>query len=387
MNTLLDNIESLSKSTTLLKILDENLIVSKTDTQGVITFASSGFCKISGYSKEELLGKPHNIVRSPNMPCDIFEDMWRTIKSGAIWCGEIQNKAKNGDFYWVYATVVCEKDSDGKIIGYNAIRENITDKKRLIEFNQSLEQRVYDEVEKNILKDKQLMQQTKAAQMGEMMDAVAHQWKQPLTTISFMAQTLDYHLESEGFIKPEDVKNTTQIIQTQINHLLDTIDTFRKFFRSDGTFQDISFEDVMETTVGIMSSVLHSHSIEIERKGDSAITIRCLKSEFIHVLINLINNAKDEFSKINVEQKMMIFEISKLEDGKVELSVTDNAGGIPTNIIDKIFEQNFTTKEKEKGSGVGLYMSMQILNKFGGAMSVKNVETEYGKGACFTITI
>ena len=387
MNTLLDNIESLSKSTTLLKILDENLIVSKTDTKGIITFASSGFCKISGYSREELLNQPHNIVRSPNMSKDIFEDMWRTIQSGNVWCGEIQNRAKNGDFYWIYATIVCEKNAQGEIIGYNAIRENITDKKRLIEFNQSLEKRVHDEVEKNLLKDNKIMQQTKAAQMGEMMDAVAHQWKQPLTTISFMAQTLDYHLESNGFIKPEDVKNTTNIIQTQINHLLDTIDTFRKFFRADEAFQNISFEDIMNTTVGIMSSVLHSHNIELEVKGDSSISIRCLKSEFIHVLINLINNAKDEFTKINVEQKMMIFEISKLENGKVELSVTDNAGGIPENVIDKIFEQNFTTKAKGKGSGVGLYMSMQILNKFGGTMSVKNVETEYGKGACFTITI
>jgi PAS domain S-box-containing protein len=387
MNTLLDNIESLSKSTTLLKILDENLIVSKTDTKGIITFASSGFCKISGYSREELLNQPHNIVRSPNMSKDIFEDMWRTIQSGNVWCGEIQNRAKNGDFYWIYATIVCEKNAQGEIIGYNAIRENITDKKRLIEFNQSLEKRVHDEVEKNLLKDNKIMQQTKAAQMGEMMDAVAHQWKQPLTTISFMAQTLDYHLESNGFIKPEDVKNTTNIIQTQINHLLDTIDTFRKFFRADEAFQNISFEDIMNTTVGIMSSVLHSHNIELEVKGDSSISIRCLKSEFIHVLINLINNAKDEFTKINVEQKMMIFEISKLGNGRVELSVTDNAGGIPENVIDKIFEQNFTTKAKGKGSGVGLYMSMQILNKFGGTMSVKNVETEYGKGACFTITI
>lgn len=387
MNTLLDNIQSLSKSTTLLRILDENLIVSKTDAKGIITFASSGFCKISGYTREELLGQPHNIVRSPNMPKEIFEDMWRTIQSGKVWCGEVQNKTKNGDFYWVYATIVSEKNSDGEIIGYNAIRENITDKKRLIEFNQSLEQRVHDEVEKNLLKDNQIMQQTKAAQMGEMMDAVAHQWKQPLTTISFMAQTLDYHLESEGCLKQEDVKNTTKIIQTQINHLLDTIDTFRKFFRADGTFQNISFEDIMNTTVGIMSSVLHSHNIELEVKGDSSLTIRCLKSEFIHVLINLINNAKDEFTKMNVNPKMMIFEISKSENGKVELSVTDNAGGIPENIIDKIFEQNFTTKEKGRGSGVGLYMSMQILNKFSGMMSVKNIETEYGKGACFTITI
>lgn len=387
MDTLLNNIESLSKSTTLLKVLDENLIVSKTDSKGIITFASGGFCKISGYTQKELVGHPHNILRSPDMPKELFQDLWRTIQKGEIWCGEIQNKTKSGDFYWVYATIVCEKNSDGEIVGYNAIRENITDKKKLIEFNKSLEKRVYDEVEKNILKDKHLMQQTKAAQMGEMMDAIAHQWKQPLTTISFMAQALDYQIETTGLISLEDVEESTSVIQIQINHLLDTIDTFRNFFRADEKVQNISFIDIMTTIQGIMSSVLNSHYIELEVKGDTSLTIKCIKSEFIHVLINLINNAKDEFTKTNHNVKKIVFEISKLEEGKIQLTVTDNAGGIPNDAIDKIFEQNFTTKEEGKGSGVGLYMSMQILNKFNGIMSVKNIETEYGNGACFIITI
>lgn len=387
MTTLLDNIESLSKSTTLLKILDENLIVSKTDTKGVITFASSGFCKISGYSKNELVGQPHNILRSPNMPQKLFENLWTTIAKGEIWRGEIENKTKTGEYYWIYATIVCEKDSSGKIIGYNAVRENITDKKKIIEFNKSLEETIKEEVEKNILKDKQLIAQTKAAQMGEMMDAIAHQWKQPLTAISFVAQALDYHIEMEGKVSSEEIANSTSIIHQQINHLLDTIDTFRKFFRADETLQKISFEDIITTVKGIMSSILNSHYIDIEIKGDQSITIPCIKSEFIHILINLINNVKDEFSRHNVTIKKIIFQIQILVNGKVELTVIDNAGGIPENVLDKIFEQNFTTKAKGEGSGVGLYMSMQILNKFGGTMSVKNIETEYGKGACFTITI
>ncbi len=387
MNTLVNNIESLSKSAALLDILDKNLIVSKTDAKGIITFASSGFCKISGYSKDELLGHHHNIVRSPNVPKELFRELWNTISSGKIWCGEIQNKAKNGELYWIYATIVCEKNSDGEIVGYNAIRENITDKKKLIEFNKTLEKKVYDEVQKNLLKDHQLMQQTKAAQMGEMMDAVAHQWKQPLTTISFMAQSLDYQIEINGSIGSREVQESTKVIQIQIKHLLDTVDTFRKFFRADEVLLNVSFEEIITTIQGIMSSVLNSHYIELEIRGDTSIVIKCIKSEFIHILINLINNTKDEFMRTNNNAKKIIFEISKLEDGRTQLTVTDNAGGIPESILSQIFEQNFTTKEEGKGSGVGLYMSMQILNKFNGTMSVANVETEYGEGARFTIII
>lgn len=289
--------------------------------------------------------------------------------------------------YWIYATIVCEKNSDGEIVGYNAIRENITDKKKLIEFNKTLEKRVHDEVQKNLLKDHQLMQQTKAAQMGEMMDAVAHQWKQPLTTISFMAQALDYHIEENESISSQNIQESTKVIQIQINHLLDTIDTFRKFFRADEVLHNVSFEEIITTIEGIMSSVLNSHYIELEVRGDTSITIKCIKSEFIHILINLINNTKDEFTRTNNNMKKIVFDISKLENRRTQLTVTDNAGGIPESILSQIFEQNFTTKEDGKGSGVGLYMSMQILNKFNGTMSVENVETEYGKGACFTITI
>ncbi len=387
MNTLLDNIESLSKSTELLKILDENLIVSKTDKKGIITFASGGFCKISGYTQSELVGKSHNIVRSPNMSKELFGELWSTILKGEIWRGEIENRSKTGEFYWIYATIVAEKDSDGNIIGFNAIREDITDKKKLIEFNKSLENIVKEEVEKNLIKDKQLLQQTKAAQMGEMMDAVAHQWKQPLTAISFVAQSLEYHLDLKGSVSDQEVKESTAVIYEQISHLLNTIDTFRNFFRPNETIQEITFGEIISTVLGIMNSTLNSHYIEFDIRGDQTISINCIKSEFIHILINLINNAKDEFLNLNINPKMIIFEVNRLENNSIEISVTDNAGGIPDDILEKIFEQNFTTKENENGTGIGLHISMQILKKHNGRMEVYNTTTEYGRGARFIITL
>lgn len=380
------NIESLSKSEALLEILDEYLIVSKTDEMGIITYASQGFCKISGYSHDELVGQPHNIVRSPNMPSEIFEELWDAISSGKKWQGEIENYTKDGEPYWVDATITAEEDSYGNIIGYNAIRHDITDKKKLIELNNTLEDIVLEEVVKNRIKDKQLMQQTKAAQMGEMIDAIAHQWKQPLTAISLLTQTLSMKVDRKKEITGETIKNMTKDTQFQINHLLDTMDSFRKFFRNDEKTELYSLEELIEETKKILTSIVKSNHLTINTNGNTQLKINCIKSEFIHVFINLINNAKDAFNDNKITNRKIIFDISQ-EDDKTIIKVIDNAGGIPENVIGNIFEVNFTTKEEGKGTGVGLYMTKQILEKIGATISVENTLIEDTKGACFIITI
>ncbi len=111
------------------KILDEDVIVSKTNLSGKITYVSKAFCKISGYTKEELIGKHHKIVRHPDMPNSIFKEIWETIKSNNIWHGEIKNKRKDNTHYWVNTTISPWFNSDGEKIGYIAVRQDISDKK------------------------------------------------------------------------------------------------------------------------------------------------------------------------------------------------------------------------------------------------------------------
>jgi PAS domain S-box-containing protein len=116
----------------------KNVIASKTNSQGIITYASDAFIDISGYKKEELLGKPHNIVRHPDMPKEAFKNMWATIASGNTWQGEVKNQKKNGDFYFVKATI-SPIFKHNKIIGYSAIREDITQQKEIVELNRQLD--------------------------------------------------------------------------------------------------------------------------------------------------------------------------------------------------------------------------------------------------------
>ena len=116
-------------------MIDKNIITFTTNTKGEILSVSEAFCEISGYSKEELLGKNHNILKHPDMPDSIYKDLWETISSGKVWKGEIKNLKKNGDYYWVKAVIEPNFSKDGKIIGYNAIRYDITDKKRIEEIS------------------------------------------------------------------------------------------------------------------------------------------------------------------------------------------------------------------------------------------------------------
>jgi len=118
-----------------LRIIDKNVIISSTDTRGIITEVSQAFCDVSGYTKEELIGKDHLIVRHPDTPSSTYETMWNTILQGEIWEGELKNRRKNGSAYWVHAIITPKTNSAGEITGYTSVRQNITDRKRAEELS------------------------------------------------------------------------------------------------------------------------------------------------------------------------------------------------------------------------------------------------------------
>jgi len=131
-------------SDTLLQQYDENIIASKTDVTGKITYVSKAFCKISGYSQEELLGKSHRIVRDPQMPKKVFKELWDTIIDGKVWKGEVRNRKKDGSFYWVEAIIAPEYNHNGELIGFSAIRHDITAKKEIEKLKEELEIKVQE---------------------------------------------------------------------------------------------------------------------------------------------------------------------------------------------------------------------------------------------------
>jgi PAS domain S-box-containing protein len=353
------------------KLIDKYIISSTTDLKGKITEVSDAFCTISGYTREELIGKPHNIIRHPDMPKSAFKDLWQTIQSGKTWNGRVKNLKKDGGYYWVYANVEPLFDKKGKIEAYAAVRLDITDSIHL-----------KDELERSKKKDKTLLQQSKLAQMGEMISMIAHQWRQPLTAIS--ATSSDLHLKNilDNYDK-EYFNQQLEKIDDLSQHLSKTIDDFRNFYKEDNNKEDVLYSDIVNGALQIVSISLQEKNISIKTNYNCKTKINTLPNELRQVILNLIKNSEDALLDKNIKDPYI--SIKTHEDSSYSyLEISDNAGGIPQDIIDKIFDPYFSTKTQKDGTGLGLYMSRIIIRDHSnGQLLVDNTQN----GVCFTIKI
>jgi len=365
----------------LKNLLNTYVISSTTDLKGVITGVSKAFCNISGYEERELLGKPHNMVRHPDIPKELFKSMWKTIESGKIWQGEIKNLAKDGSYYWVTA-VISPLYDNGKKIGYSSVRQDITDGKRIEELNKSLEEKIFIEVAKSRQKDQQMIQQSRLAQMGEMISMIAHQWRQPLTAISATTATINYKAKKD-LIEKDFLIERTDRISGYSKHLSSTIDDFRDFFRPDKEQKEIRFEELLRSVYGIIEASLLQQNIMLEQSLKYTDSFKSYPNELKQVILNLIKNSEDILIEKNITNPYIRLETYQKED-TIVLEVSDNGGGIDENIIDKIFDPYFSTKLKKDGTGLGLYMSKTIIEDHcQGKLNVYNSED----GAVFAIIL
>lgn len=254
--------------------------------------------------------------------------------------------------------------------------------KELQKLNSSLEHIVYDEVKAHRQKDKMLIQQSKMAEMGDMLSMIAHQWRQPLNQMSYVLMNIDSAYEYKELDK--------KYLDTKLkegNALLEfmstTIDDFRNYFRPDKEKNFVLVSDVIQTSVGFMQNSLDMDSIEIELNVKGRDLTHIYKNEFMQVILNLIKNAKDVLVIKRVEEPKIVVTSTSTKD-KLIVEICDNAGGVDEAIMDKIFEPYFSTKDAKSGTGLGLYMSKMIIEEhLNGKLSVTNTQ----EGACFKIEI
>ena len=256
------------------------------------------------------------------------------------------------------------------------------DRIELENFNTTLQQRVDEEIKKNKEKENLIAKQSKLADLGEMMDAIAHQWKQPLSIIGINIQNLNMKVMLDEKVTAKMIQETSDETQKQILHLVSTIDEFREFFRPNQQQSIINIKSMINSTLSLMSNELMVNKIKYEIRGDDTAEVSCIKNEFKHIFINLINNSKDAFNENNIKNKKIIFDILK-ENDRTIIKIYDNAGGIPKEYINNIFISNFTTKKDGQGTGIGLYLTKQIIEKLDATIEVANVND----GVCFTIKL
>lgn len=381
---LLDERE-LEKRTAFLKeykhAVDEAALVTKTDISGVITYANKKFCQILGYQEDELLGKSHNIMKDQNAPKSFYEDMWGTIKSKKVWYGMVRNRAKDGKFHTLSTTIIPIMDEKNEIVEFVALRQDITE---LEEYKNELEQKVKEEIEKRETQENILIRQSRMAEMGEMLGVIAHQWKQPLNTLSLIIQDVKLAYEAKE-LDAKYIDDMTENALRSVTFMTETIDDFRNFFKPEQKKEAFCINDSILMIEKILSLQIQQLSITLIKNIDKKIYAFGYQNEFKQVLLNIINNSKDAIKehKPKSRDNKIIIDVFE-EDRWVVIRVSDTGGGIPKSVIDRIFDNYFSTKSKDIGTGIGLYMAKTIIEKkMNGVLSASNIKD----GAMFTIKL
>ncbi|QOG12832.1 response regulator [Arcobacter sp. FWKO B] len=318
-----------------------------------------------------------------------------------IFIIEFRYKTANNKWLWVEGRGrVIEKNMYGdpiRLIGthtdishikeYELILKNeISNKtKELKELNSNLELKIKEEVAKNREKDQLLQHQTRLAAIGEMMSNIAHQWRQPLSAITTSISALKIK-NDYGILNNNDIDETNETILHSAGFLSSTIDNFKNFYKKDSIKKRFFIIDAIKDALNIVKATYDHNFIKIELDIDYGISYFGSDNLLSQVVLNVLSNSKEAFDKDHIDEKIVCISLNKVDD-TIIIAIEDNAGGIPSDIIGKIFDPYFTTKHNSQGTGLGLYMCTQILNNHFncGTIEANNNTSKYGYGACFII--
>lgn len=345
-----------------------------TDKNHNILKVNKAFEKITGYSQKEVLGKTPAVLKSDLHNREFYTNLYKNLKKDGVWIGEIRNKHKNGNIYNEHLIIQSVLDSNNEPIYYVASFLDIT-KQKIME-------------EKLTQKEQLLIQQSKMAQMGEMLENIAHQWRQPLSIITTSATGLKIQQELSLLTNERLIESLDIIVKASL-HLSNTIDDFRNFYKNDKEKKFFNLKNTVEKSLTLVSSKFKNQDIEIKIEVED-IELNGFENELLQVFINILSNAKDELVKKDNQIKI-IYIFTKKQQDNICISFQDNAGGIKEELLTHIFDSHFTTKEQEDGTGIGLYMSKLIIDKMNGEIKASNEKINYYDktfdGAKFSITL
>jgi PAS domain S-box-containing protein len=348
--------------------LDQSTIVAITDQTGIINYVNDEFCRISKYSREELLGQDHRIINSAYHPKEFIRDLWTTIASGKVWKGELRNRAKDGSIYWVDTTIVPFLNSEGKPYQYVAIRHDITQRK---------------------LAEEQVLQQAaelqRAAQLsfvGELAAGLAHEIKNPLAGIQGVVDILIRRRDKNDPEREalEGMRHEVERIDKTVRALLDRARP-RVVHATKTSLTDLAQKavDVARSQVIAVTGVTRNVRVDFET-GEGDLTLSVDAAQIEDAILNLILNAVEA---IETEGTITVrINRREREDGGAEASieVADTGRGIAEEDLSRIFNPFFTTTKG--GTGLGLPAVRRIARAHGGRVEAAST---VGEGSTFSL--
>jgi PAS domain S-box-containing protein len=416
------DIEVLRHSKELLNLFTVHLpdMLWIKDTQGKYLYANQAICDglLMAKDPSEVVGKNDVFFAHRERDAHKENPQWHTFGELCFNSDKIvieQNKPMRFEEYGnvkgklLYLEVYKAPfyDNDGNIIGTVGAGRDITElkntqqtlevnlqlleqqRKELKAFNEKLEERVDSEVQKQQNQEKMMLHQSRQAAMGEMLESIAHQWRQPLNIMGLAIANIETQV-AVSEINKEELSKKLEAIAYNISYLSNTIDDFRNFLNPAADDQEVDFlpSKNIDETLRILEAQFKDSNIQIKTQYNAEnFTFKGVENEFKQVLFILLNNAIDAIKKSISESliKKGLIIISLEKDGNLgQLKVIDNGGGIDSSIQNKIFEPYFTTKHKSSGTGIGLYIAKNIIEtRLKGKISFSPLKD----GSCFCVEL
>ncbi len=339
-----------------------------TDTRGNIEYVNPKFTQISGYDAEDVIGKNPRVLKSGETTNNEYSDLWQTVKDGGEWRGEFHNRRKNGDLYWESAAISAIRNSDGEIINFLALKEDITEKKRM-----------EAEIESQ---NRELAHSETLAVMGRMASMIAHDLRNPLSSVKMTLQILE---KKSGKAISADTRELCQISLEQIRYMEEILSDMLSYSRPDALKPEwISIDKVIDMAISLSQRRQEEQRVKLHTDYQPGLpTLYADATKLRQVFSNLISNALQatrgsDNAQVNVEAMVDL----GLEGTSIRVDICDNGRGISSEERDKIFEPFFTTRAK--GTGLGLAIVKRILDQHKATISVSD---NAPKGSCISVIL
>ncbi len=332
-----------------------------TDTSGNIEYVNPAFEHVTGYSRDEAIGKNTNLLKSGIQDDEFYREMWQTISAGKVWQGKLTNRKKTGDLYEESMTITPVRDAFSNIGNYVGIKRDITDESRW---------------------QTQAIESEKMASVGLLAAGVAHEFKNYLCAIIGNASHASEHIDNRS--ATAEALDKINRIAANANDIALGLLTFSR--QSDTAYEYCNVTDIIDSVLAIVRKELEYRRVELITNYQTTAPIRIVPGKLQQVLLNLIQNSLDA-----IEERQGRLEIAvKQGSGFLEIHVSDNGHGIEPSIIEKIFDPFFSTKgvwgreTQGGGTGLGLSVCRNIIREHDGDLIV---ESQPGKGSKFTIRL
>jgi PAS domain S-box-containing protein len=351
------------------------------DDKGIILKINLTGAKLLGTPRAALIGKSFTSFIKSGDSRKIFRHLRRCKNAGEQLVTELGIIVKGEGVIQTQLSIVPYRDDEGKTLYRTAITDITARKEAEMALRAETAERLRAMEELREM-DRILLQQSRQAAMGEMIGNIAHQWRQPLNALGLTIQDISLAYELGSFTK-EQLDASIAGAMDIIFHMSQTIDDFRNFYKPDREKRWFKVNHVVTKAVSLIEANFREHRISIDVNADDDLEIRGYHNEYAQVLLNIMMNARDALLERGTTDPWVTLN-ARMEKGKSVVTISDNAGGIVAEIMDRIFDPYFTTKESGLGTGIGLFISKTIIEKkMGGRLSARNA----GFGAEFRIEV